>query len=980
MQSVEHFFISYSRADGETFARRVAEALAPLPVWRDDQIHPGQSWPRALEQAIGNCRALLFLMTRDSVSTQSTCEAELMHALNCKKPVLPLRIHGDAPLPLLINTRQYVDFTGSFDAAAAKLRAHLAWLDSPAGHLHALEERIADAQAELAHGANARLDAELAELRRRREELRRIVEDPEAAREAVRASVAAAQERERGISVNQPPLVAPSWFQNRDAQTARLDEFLDDESLRLLTVAGRGGAGKSTLVCRVLRSLGGVVYLSNAQARHRVTLPDLYAGLVTLLPEEAAARVDAVYRDPRAPVRETVQALAEAFADRRAIVLLDNFEDALDPETSRLRDAALDEALRALLELPPHGVKVILTTRVVPRELLMVQPSRQRRLDLDAGLASPYAENLLRAMDADGTVGLRDAPDALLDAARKRTRGLPRAMEYLFGILSADRSTTLGDVLESTSGVLPEAVMQVLVGEAFSRLDPLAQRVMQALAVYGAPVPQEAVDHLLQLSAPGVRGREVLARLVNMQLVRFESRRYSLHPVDRDYALGLMERASLNALRLGAAEWFAGARKPPESWKSLVDLAPQLAEFDLRCDAQDYDHAAPVLIEVAQQLFVWGHHQLLIGRERRLQGKITRPDLAAVSLAILGAALSALGNLDEATLVYEEAAGLAREHEPVFEISILGALASLELARFRIHAAIDALLQNIARRQALPDPAALPGITDVVVSLANAYLQIGRVEEAHRFTLGSVEYMHNLGQREAEAGHLCVLASVQIDLGQWTEARRSCEQALALAGELGYRAVVVNARLILAAIDLAEERWDEAERTIEESIVLCDELGVAEWQKMARETAGALHLYRGESSRARAMFDAARRYDTGAPRPYSSVVLGIIELYQHDVAAAKTAFTKAIAQAEQLLAITPELYAAHDAVGFACCGLALCGERARLEDATHAFARARAISRNPGTVRGIVQLFDALAQADGDGILSAVRPSVSGSA
>jgi hypothetical protein len=110
-------------------------------------------------------------------------------------------------------------------------------------------------------------------------------------------------------------------------------------------------------------------------------------------------------------------------------------------------DTELDEALRALLTLPHHTVKVILTTRVAPRDLMLTQPALSSRLELDKGLESPHAENILRELDMDGTVGLKTAPPELLDEARQRTRGYPRALEALFAILSADRYTTLREVL-----------------------------------------------------------------------------------------------------------------------------------------------------------------------------------------------------------------------------------------------------------------------------------------------------------------------------------------------------------------------------------------------------------------------------------------------------------------------------------------------------------------------------------------------------
>ena len=46
---------------------------------------------------------------------------------------------------------------------------------------------------------------------------------------------------------------------------------------------------------------------------------------------------------------------------------------------------------------------------MAPRGLLLVQPERQRRLDLDEGLDFPYAEQVLRARDPDGRLGLKTA-------------------------------------------------------------------------------------------------------------------------------------------------------------------------------------------------------------------------------------------------------------------------------------------------------------------------------------------------------------------------------------------------------------------------------------------------------------------------------------------------------------------------------------------------------------------------------------------
>jgi hypothetical protein len=236
--------------------------------------------------------------------------------------------------------------------------------------------------------------------------------------------------------INPPPLIAPTWFQNRHFETKQIGDFLKDESLRLMTVVGRGGVGKTAMVCRLLRSLeggrlpddggtlavDGIVYLSAARSFHRTNVPDLYTGLTKLLPEETVKELDSIYKNPQTPTLAIMEALVQAFSSGRTVVLLDNFEDMLVLENGKIKDSELDEALRALLELPPHGLKIIITTRVAPGDLALVQPGLQRRLVLDTGLEQPYAENILRAMDADGKVGLRDGPPLSL-----RRRGSARA-------------------------------------------------------------------------------------------------------------------------------------------------------------------------------------------------------------------------------------------------------------------------------------------------------------------------------------------------------------------------------------------------------------------------------------------------------------------------------------------------------------------------------------------------------------------------
>jgi hypothetical protein len=254
-----------------------------------------------------------------------------------------------------------------------------------------------------------RIEADINELTAQIALQQAVVDNPRAAEKRVQGTIDAVLEVERqpskpvsGISrgkfINPPPLIAPTWFRDRHVETRLIGEFLKDDALRLMTVVGRGGIGKSAMVCRLLRSLeggqlpddggplavDGIVYLSDARSRHRVTVPDLYASLTQLLPEETVKSLDLIYKNPQASTEKTVEALTEAFSRGRTVILLDNFEDALVPETGEISDAELRTALEALLKLPPHGLKVIITTRVAASDLALAEPRLQRRLDRDA--------------------------------------------------------------------------------------------------------------------------------------------------------------------------------------------------------------------------------------------------------------------------------------------------------------------------------------------------------------------------------------------------------------------------------------------------------------------------------------------------------------------------------------------------------------------------------------------------------------------
>jgi tetratricopeptide (TPR) repeat protein len=971
-----YYFVSYSSADAKATVRQLADRLEGeppnIPVWLDQRkLRPGDDWDEQIVEGIKACRGVLFVMTPDSVKPNSVCKNEWVWALRYKKPVIPLRFHPDAELPFRLGSRQFLDFTGSLDAALARLRTHLDWMDSPQGALQALRERLADAERKLPRAdpdQQSRIEQEIGELRRQIATQEEVLADPQTASQNTQQRITGALERERQPEerptegrrakfINRPPMYAPTWFQDRHVETGLVGEFLRDEGLRLLTIAGRGGVGKTAMACRLLKALesghlpddlgplavDGIVYLSKSGGRD-VGFPHLVADLCRLLSDDAAQELGQRYRDPQQTPEALMQAILEALPTARNVVLLDNFEDVVDLQTFAITDQALDQALRTLLSAPQHGVKVILTTRVAPQKVLLTQPALQRRLNLDEGLGSPYAEDILKAMDPDGTLGLKGAPAELLTTARVRTRGYPRALEALVGILAADRNTSLPELLAETTTLLPENVVEVLVGEAFNRLDPLAQQIMQALAIYGLPVPPVAVDYLLQPFQPAVDSAPVLSRLVNMQFVRRDAGRYYLHQVDRDYALSRISegqpddrdaiepRFTRYGLRHRAAEYFEQIRTPRESWKQLDDLAPQLAEFELRCQGQDYDTAASVLLEIDfDYLLLWGHYRLMLELHERLQGKLTDPDLEQASTGNLGTALWPMGQYRRAIACYEKALAIVR--------------------RLEDRQSEGAWLGN----------------------LGNCYYSLGEVRRAIDLYEQALAIDRELGDRQGEARHLGNQGPCYLSLGEVERAIDLNEQVLAIARELGDREGEAIALSNLGDCGTAHDLWDQAIQRYDESIRIADEIDLVQIQSEARSGLARARLLQGELAAAGQAAEAARAYDYPTNNAKVAATLGVILLRQGDREPAREAFTAAVAEADALLGHTSDSYPALDARALALCGLAMVGDADRLPEAMAAIQAARAANRAAGVVRDARRLLDALAIADHGGILGPAR-------
>jgi tetratricopeptide (TPR) repeat protein len=836
--------------------------------------------------------------------------------------------------------------------------------------------------------------------------------------------------------VNPPPMTAPSWFQDRHVETQIIGEFLRDDGLRLLTVVGRGGVGKTAMVCRLLKALedgrlpddGGelavnaIVYLSPVGV-HPITFPNLFADLTRLLPNAQAQQLQLLYRDPQQTPERLMLTLLEEFPDGCIIVLLDNLEDIIDPATLAVSHAGLNAALGELLTAPEHGIKVIATTRLVPRGLLLRRPGRSKRLDLDEGLPAPEAIKVLKGMDGDGALGLRDASAELLAGACERTRGFPRALEALAAILAADRDTSLPDLLTAAQNVVPDEIVEVLVGEAFERLDPLGQQVMQALAIYAVPVPPVAIDYLLQPFQPAINSGPVLSRLVNMHFARRDAGRYYLHQVDRDYAVnrvppGRREGQDAGpgaftryALQARAADYFERTRTPRDTWRSLDDLAAQLAEFELRCANSDYDTAATVLNGIDFDLQKWGHYRLAVDMHERMRGRLADPGLQMATASALGSSYLVLGQTERAVEHYQQALTIARETGiRRNEGALLDKLGTIYRLLGQTGQAVEHSRQALAIARETGDRIAeglflgshgnsylVQGQTERAIehyqealaiaretgnrgyeggwmgSLGSSYLVLGQTGRAIEHYQQALAITREIGNRGGEAFWLGNLGECYADLRESERAIEHYQQALAITRETGNRGGEAFWLAGLGNVYRELEQADQAFDYYQQAVEIGEATGHVQVQAEARLGLAQVHLFRGEWPEARRVAESAPSDGYRPLSPQVFAVLGTAYLREGYPTDAGEAFSAALSAAEALLAATDGLIDVLYAKGIACAGQAVTGKPDMAQAARRAFEQAVAAGPASGFRARALRQLDLLGPADAGGVLTEVR-------
>jgi tetratricopeptide (TPR) repeat protein len=877
-QPLGHHFVCYSTVDGKAsafwLARELERAPNNLRCWLAERdLGEVEDILGAVDDTLRRCASLIFVLTTSSARADDRCIAEWKRAISYNKPITIIRCQGAPPSPLALDTRKSFDISDDPSATLSLLANRLSNMPLPSGQLETLREQLAANERALEYApanSKARLQFESDAIEKQIAAIANALQDEDALRNRVMTAV----ERERRTAaeiearptasvrfVNAPPLAVPSYFENRVEETGLVIDFLRDPAASILVVHGRGGVGKTALVCRVLRELerdqlpdnaGGfrvaaVIYINCTRAGVDL-FEEVLAGIRVTLSPEIQEDLRPILESPQSNVATILRSLLSRLPSNSTVVLLDNFEDILSPEKGRISNAEIYDLLSSLMEVSEHPLKMVITTREVPQYFWEASPSRLKTISMAEGLRSPYAERVLRRLDADGSAGLKDASDAKLKDAVAACRGFPRALEALYSRMKGDPTADLDELVSDLllAHHAESKITWVLVGEAFSRLLPIDQRVMQAVATFGRPVSDTGVQYILADWAPYIDGHAVLQRLVALHFIRREGRSYYVHPIDRQYALDFLTRDERIHLHSLAANYYQEIERPRRDWVSLQDAKFHLEQFRLRLDAQDYDSAASILEELATFLDKRGAFELKLSLGESLMKGRTEKRIEALALEHVASAQWRIGRLRLAVSAQEQLVKLLSSHPS--EGDLLREEGNLLIYRARLGATNELLVEfraYLARFEA-SRPGNKEDISTLLNHVADCYENLGYLNEALHCQQRSTDLASKSSDPDHREAQLHNLGTTYHERGEVTRAEELYNEALALNKESKNPLWKANHLGALSSCSNCRGHFTQAIVQIDTALQIRQEIGDLEGNASDTAAKAAIFLTKGD--------------------------------------------------------------------------------------------------------------------------------------
>ena len=610
-------------------------------------------------------------------------------------------------------------------------------------------------------------------------------------------------------SLHQTNLPVPATaFLGRESEVSDIAELLGRDDVRLVTLTGPGGSGKTRLA---LQSAGAAA--------------DAFPGGVWWVPL-AALRDPALVLETAAQALGATVELAQHIGDRRLLLLLDNFEQVV---------AAAPELAGLLRHCP--GLALLLTSR----EPLHLDGEWEYAVDpLREAEAVALFETRARAARRDF------AADGEVRAICARLDNLPLAIELAAARVKVLSPAALLQRLEQRLPVLtsggrdaPERqrTLRATIEWSHDLLTEEEQTLFRRLGVFAGGCTLESAEQVADADL------DTLASLVDKSLLRQTHDRFWMLETIRDYAtdqleasdgpnqlrghhaehyLTLIEEAEPHLLR-GAGSWTTRVEREHDNLRAALDWL----------EASGENHLALRLVGALARFWYQTAH-VLEGR-RRVEAAL-RMDAGATAArarALTGAAMLAhlAGDLvtmkarvEEAydiSIALEDAWGSAYSRF-LFGHTFIG---DDEFARSR-----EVYEESVAAFRELGDEH-----FTLVASRALAWMceELGDQDRFRALYEDILSRARTLGNKRMEARGLCVMARFEAEEGRLGEGLAMLHEAYRIDRDGGLR-LEVAVDLSRFAELLAAERPEAAAQLLSKAETLRDELGASSEQWAAK--------------------------------------------------------------------------------------------------------------------------------------------------